>query len=74
MHYGIWEPPMTRSILNWSEVLEQYRGKSIEKKTRLKKWSEMGNTNTAKSRYISRNLFKIYKKIRKNTNGIPSKR
>jgi len=45
---------MTRTMLNWSEVIEKYRGKSIKKEVRLKKWSEMGNPTSSRSRYILR--------------------
>ena len=36
-------PSMTRTMLNWSELLDKYRGKSIKKDYKLKKWSEIGN-------------------------------
>jgi len=42
---------MTRTVLNWSELLDQYRGKSIEPQQKLKKWSEMGNPEVARGRY-----------------------
>jgi hypothetical protein len=34
---------MTRTIYNWSELLEEYRGKSAKKRNKLKKWSDMDN-------------------------------
>jgi hypothetical protein len=33
---------MTRTIYNWSELLERYRGKSIQKEPAIKKWSDIG--------------------------------
>ena len=39
---------MTRTMLNWSELLEKYRGMNIEKDHDLKKWSEMGNPELLK--------------------------
>lgn len=45
-------PPMTRTMLNWSEVIEKYQGSSIKKEVRLKKWSEMGNPTSSRGRYI----------------------
>ena len=45
--YYLFGPPMTRTLLNWSELLDQYQGKSVEtKKKKLKKWSEVGKHET----------------------------
>ena len=43
--------PMTRTILNWSELLVQYKGNNIESQSRLKKWSEMDDPQPEKSSY-----------------------
>jgi len=47
---------MTRTMLNWSEVIDKYRGKSVKKEVRLRKWSEMGNPSLSRSRYIYRQV------------------
>jgi hypothetical protein len=47
-------PLMTRTLLNWSELLGQYRGRSIQKQPRLKKWSEMDDLDAPPGRYIKR--------------------
>lgn len=45
---------MTRTILNWSELLEDYRGKSVQKEPALKKWSDIGRPgSTKKPKHIS---------------------
>lgn len=45
---------MTRTILNWSELLEDYRGKSITKEPALKKWSDIGRPEPSeKLKHIS---------------------
>ncbi len=41
---------MTRTMLNWSELVEKYRGKSIQNSPSLKKWSEMGKPDTTKKK------------------------
>ena len=39
---------MTRTILNWSELLDQYQSKCGEDSKRLKKWSDMGEPERKK--------------------------
>ena len=38
---------MTRTIYNWSELLDEYRGKIAKKRNKLKKWSDMDNPDVA---------------------------
>ena len=47
---------MTRTILNWSEVIELYQGKSIKKDSKLKKWSEMDKSESPKCFNISKQV------------------
>lgn len=42
-------PHMTRTTLNWSELLDVYRGRSIKKDPGLKKWSNIGNPSSSSS-------------------------
>lgn len=39
---------MTRTILNWSELLDHYKYEYEENKKRIKKWSEMGEPENQK--------------------------
>lgn len=42
---------MTRTLLNWSELLDLYRCECSEEPKRLKKWSEMGDIDRSSKRY-----------------------
>ncbi len=46
---------MAGNVWNWSEVLEQYRGKSIKKKKNyeLAKWSEIGSQYTSRKKRLT---------------------
>lgn len=50
-------PLMTRTVLNWSELVDQYRGRCIKKEPRLKKWSEMDDLDAPQGRYITKHTI-----------------
>ena len=41
---------MTRTIYNWSELLDEYRDKNTKKKNTLKKWSDMDNPEASSNK------------------------
>ena len=41
---------MTRTIYNWSELLDEYRGKIAKKRNKLRKWSDMDNPDASSNR------------------------
>jgi hypothetical protein len=43
---------MTRTLLNWSELLDVYRGKGLKINSGLKKWSEMDKSGSTKKKRI----------------------
>ena len=41
---------MTKEAYNWSDLLDKYRGRSLENKSKLKRWSEMCKADSSGSR------------------------